>query len=63
MPYGGWGLVRSASAGPRPGSLSALSQAAAEALEKRNAITSDNIGHKLLSKMGWKEGEAVGASK
>eukprot|EP00955_Chlamydomonas_euryale_P118482 366546-Chlamydomonas_euryale.AAC.15 len=37
-------------------------QAAAEVLEKKNAIKSDNIGHKLLSKMGWKEGEAVGAS-
>lgn len=32
-------------------------------MEKRKAIGADNIGHKLLSKMGWKEGEAVGASK
>lgn len=38
-------------------------KAAAEAMERKNAISSDNIGHKLLSKMGWKEGEAVGASK
>ena len=38
-------------------------QAAAEAIEKKNAIQSDNIGHKLLSKMGWREGEGIGAGK
>ena len=38
-------------------------QAAAIALEKQNQIQADNIGHKLLSKMGWKEGEGIGASK
>lgn len=30
-------------------------KAAREAAE-RNAIQADNVGHKLLSKMGWKEG-------
>ena len=34
----------------------------AQELEHRNAIRSDNIGHKLLSKMGWKEGQGVGAA-
>jgi len=35
------------------------SQAAAAALEDRNRISSDNVGHKLLSKMGWKEGQVA----
>lgn len=35
-------------------------KAAAIALEQKNAIQSDNIGHKLLSKMGWKEGQGLG---
>ena len=30
-------------------------------IEQRSRIQADNIGHKLLSKMGWKEGEALGA--
>jgi hypothetical protein len=34
----------------------------AQELEHRNAIQADNIGHKLLSKMGWKEGQGVGAA-
>lgn len=34
----------------------------AKELQHRNAIQSDNIGHKLLSKMGWKEGQGVGAA-
>jgi hypothetical protein len=38
-------------------------QAAAEHLEKKNAIQADNVGHKLLQKMGWKEGEGIGAAK
>lgn len=33
------------------------SKAAAEALEQQNRISADNVGHRLLSKMGWKEGE------
>ena len=40
-----------------------LAKAQAAALERRNQIQSDNIGHKLLSKMGWKEGEGIGAGK
>lgn len=30
-------------------------------IEQRSRIQADNIGHKLLSKMGWKEGEALGS--
>jgi len=37
--------------------------ATAKIIEERNAISADNIGHKLLAKMGWKEGEGVGASR
>lgn len=33
----------------------------AEKLTERSKIGADNIGHKLLSKMGWKEGEGLGA--
>ncbi|KAJ1697873.1 hypothetical protein LUZ63_006385 [Rhynchospora breviuscula] len=33
-----------------------------EAAEKAK-IQADNIGHKLLSKMGWKEGEGLGSDK
>jgi len=38
-------------------------KASAEALEKKNAIGSNNIGHKMLSKMGWKEGQGLGATQ
>jgi len=38
------------------------SQAAAAAMEEKQKIQSDNVGHKLLSKMGWKEGQGLGAS-
>lgn len=34
----------------------AARKAAKEAAE-RSRIQADNVGHKLLSKMGWKEGE------
>lgn len=34
----------------------------AKALAKRMAIGADNIGHKLLSKMGWKEGQGIGTT-
>jgi splicing factor 4 len=34
----------------------------AKELEHKNAIRADNIGHKLLSKMGWVEGQGVGAA-
>lgn len=36
--------------------------AEAKALEQKNAISADNIGHKLLQKMGWREGEGIGAA-
>lgn len=36
--------------------------AQAEAIEAASRIQSDNIGHKLLSQMGWKEGEGLGAT-
>lgn len=42
------------------GDAAAAQQAAA--IENRNAIKSDNIGHRLLSKMGWKEGSGTGAA-
>jgi G-patch domain len=37
------------------------SQAHAEALEQRNKIGADNVGHRMLQKMGWKEGQGLGA--
>ncbi|KAG6529099.1 SURP and G-patch domain-containing protein 1-like protein [Zingiber officinale] len=40
----------------------AVTKAAREASEKAK-IQADNIGHKLLSKMGWKEGEGLGSDK
>lgn len=40
----------------------AAQKAAKEAAE-RAKIQADNVGHKLLSKMGWKEGEGLGSSK
>lgn len=40
----------------------AAQRAAKEAADKAR-IQADNIGHKLLSKMGWKEGEGVGGSR
>eukprot|EP01026_Neomeris_dumetosa_P000999 TRINITY_DN10247_c0_g1_i5.p1 TRINITY_DN10247_c0_g1~~TRINITY_DN10247_c0_g1_i5.p1 ORF type:complete len:430 (+),score=60.50 TRINITY_DN10247_c0_g1_i5:107-1291(+) len=39
------------------------SKSVAARLEEQQKITSDNVGHKLLSKMGWREGEGLGASK
>ncbi|KAM0942512.1 putative SURP and G-patch domain-containing protein [Dioscorea sansibarensis] len=40
----------------------AAQKAAREAAEKAK-IQADNVGHKLLSKMGWKEGEGLGSDK
>ncbi|XP_064939854.1 SURP and G-patch domain-containing protein 1-like protein isoform X1 [Musa acuminata AAA Group] len=40
----------------------AAQKAAREAAEKAK-IQADNIGHKLLSKMGWREGEGLGSDK
>ena len=34
----------------------------AKRIEEQSKIGSDNIGHRLLSKMGWKEGSGLGAS-
>ncbi|XP_073306925.1 SURP and G-patch domain-containing protein 1-like protein isoform X3 [Primulina huaijiensis] len=38
-------------------------QKAAKEYADRAKIQADNVGHKLLSKMGWKEGEGLGSSK
>ncbi|KAK4793570.1 hypothetical protein SAY86_024005 [Trapa natans] len=40
----------------------AAQKSAREAAEKAR-IQADNVGHKLLSKMGWKEGEGLGSSR
>ncbi|XP_042376961.1 SURP and G-patch domain-containing protein 1-like protein isoform X1 [Zingiber officinale] len=40
----------------------AAQKAAKEAAEKAK-IQADNIGHRLLSRMGWKEGEGLGSDK
>ncbi|KAJ8460440.1 hypothetical protein OPV22_033366 [Ensete ventricosum] len=40
----------------------AAQKAGREAAEKAK-IQADNIGHKLLSKMGWREGEGLGSDK
>ncbi|KAL0425586.1 UNVERIFIED_CONTAM: SURP and G-patch domain-containing protein 1-like protein [Sesamum radiatum] len=40
----------------------AARKAAKEYVDKAK-IQADNIGHRLLSKMGWKEGEGLGSSK
>ncbi|CAK9140362.1 unnamed protein product [Ilex paraguariensis] len=40
----------------------AAQKAAREAVE-RARIQADNVGHRLLSKMGWKEGEGLGSSR
>ncbi|CAL5340541.1 unnamed protein product [Camellia sinensis] len=41
----------------------AAARKAARESAERAKIQSDNVGHKLLSKMGWKEGEGLGSSK
>ncbi|XP_073129358.1 SURP and G-patch domain-containing protein 1-like protein isoform X3 [Henckelia pumila] len=38
-------------------------QKAAKEYADKAKIQADNVGHKLLSKMGWKEGEGLGSSK
>ncbi|KNA18115.1 hypothetical protein SOVF_073810 isoform B [Spinacia oleracea] len=40
----------------------AAQKASKEAADKAK-IQADNVGHKLLSKMGWKEGEGLGSSR
>ncbi|KAK2971530.1 hypothetical protein RJ640_017899 [Escallonia rubra] len=39
------------------------SQKAAKEAAERAKIQADNVGHRLLSKMGWKEGEGLGSSR
>ncbi|KZV48732.1 SWAP (Suppressor-of-White-APricot)/surp domain-containing protein [Dorcoceras hygrometricum] len=41
----------------------ASAQKTAKEYADRAKIQADNVGHKLLSKMGWKEGEGLGSSK
>ena len=41
----------------------AAAQKAAKEAAERAKIQADNVGHKLLSKMGWKEGEGLGGSR
>nr|CAN62489.1 hypothetical protein VITISV_035536 [Vitis vinifera] len=41
----------------------AAAQKAAREAAERAKIQADNVGHKLLSKMGWKEGEGLGSSR
>ncbi|KAM1812107.1 hypothetical protein ACFX12_028669 [Malus domestica] len=41
----------------------AAAQKAAKEAADRAKIQADNVGHKLLSKMGWKEGEGLGSSR
>ncbi|KAM5552247.1 hypothetical protein ABKV19_026885 [Rosa sericea] len=41
----------------------AAGQKAAKEAADRAKIQADNVGHKLLSKMGWKEGEGLGSSR
>ncbi|KMT01728.1 hypothetical protein BVRB_9g211820 isoform A [Beta vulgaris subsp. vulgaris] len=36
---------------------------AAQKVADKAKIQADNVGHKLLSKMGWKEGEGLGSSR
>ncbi|GMI74122.1 hypothetical protein like AT3G52120 [Hibiscus trionum] len=47
--------------------MAACNDAAAQKSAKETAqkakIQSDNVGHKLLSKMGWKEGDGLGSSR
>ncbi|MQL69790.1 hypothetical protein Taro_002074 [Colocasia esculenta] len=41
----------------------AYAQKATKEAAERAKIQADNVGHKLLSKMGWREGEGLGSSK
>ncbi|KAL8542361.1 hypothetical protein ACS0TY_003287 [Phlomoides rotata] len=38
-------------------------QKVAQEIAERTKIQADNVGHRLLSKMGWKEGEGLGSSR
>ncbi|GAB4828105.1 hypothetical protein Ancab_035020 [Ancistrocladus abbreviatus] len=41
----------------------ATTQKGAKEAAEKSKIQADNVGHKLLSKMGWKEGEGLGNSR
>ncbi|CAM8962011.1 unnamed protein product [Rhodiola kirilowii] len=41
----------------------AAAQKAMKEAAERAKIQADNVGHKLLSKMGWREGEGLGSSR
>ncbi|XP_057978705.1 SURP and G-patch domain-containing protein 1-like protein [Malania oleifera] len=41
----------------------ASAQKVASHAAEKSKIQADNVGHKLLSKMGWKEGEGLGSSR
>ncbi|KAL8228860.1 hypothetical protein R6Q57_013760 [Mikania cordata] len=41
----------------------AAAQKAAKEAAQKARIQADNVGHRLLSKMGWKEGEGLGSSR
>ncbi|ESW21046.1 hypothetical protein PHAVU_005G036800 [Phaseolus vulgaris] len=41
----------------------AAAQKAAKEHVERSKIQADNVGHRLLSKMGWKEGEGLGGTR
>ncbi|CAA6661585.1 unnamed protein product [Spirodela intermedia] len=41
----------------------AVAQKSAKEAAEKAKIQADNVGHKLLSKMGWKEGEGLGSSR
>ena len=42
-------------------SNSETAQAQAAALEEQQRIQADNVGHRMLQAMGWKEGQGLGA--
>ncbi len=45
----------------KSGSETAKAQAAA--LEEQQRIQADNVGHRMLQAMGWREGQGLGANK
>jgi splicing factor 4 len=36
---------------------------AAKSMQERHALKDDNIGHQLLQKMGWREGQGIGVTQ
>ncbi len=43
-------------------SNSETAKAQAAALEEQQRIQADNVGHRMLQAMGWKEGQGLGSS-